>query len=917
MSEIEPINPNVLDWYRKQDEVVFDVVPHSHLDYAWYRDRESSKMREIEAFVKTIKVDRFTLEQMITAKEFVEGGGKRIKQDLLNMIREGRMELISMYSQPDVFLSPQELEFWNFEFGEKVARELGGSPSIDKYLPDSFGQHENAPMIARHAGKRAMMSMRGFEHDWPVFIWESPDGSEIPTFMIPGGYANAGGLVIRTPEIDAEVKETLHDESLTQEARDKIIAALEKQRRQKRVDSAAVAIRRLMNRYGSRYMQVGLPHMLLMNGNDFTKPDEDLPEVLEGVQEKISKDLKLKNFKIRTSSLGNYVDLALDTVKLDKLPRYRGEMRHGREHYVLRGIDSARMYLKQRMHEVETRIYDAGALASLLALADRNNLIDYEKTDHEPWQQNEAYLRAIEQILPVGSHDTISGCGSDDAYPLPLSLMTGAYNSANQAARNSMAALANRTDTYGAWQHKERGQTFANLLPYDRTMLVELPLQGDLEHDQGLKAIVTDGHGNEIEYPTQIVQRVDSRYAICTVHVDGMSSVQVRLEATEGRPYEKYLPETTTFETDHYTLDVLPNGTLSILDKRTGTVMNGLAFEDQGDRGDEYNFCYIDDDEVRTTYDGQANVTVVNDGPVFTEIQIDTHMVVPKGLDGEPGAEREVETRSQDMVTVPISTKVRLYKDPSVDRIEFATTVRNTARDHRLRVLFDAPNAVDTVRAKEPYGLTTREAVPVKGGEGWMESQPIATSHSQGVVTAGDLMLLSRGLPEYEALTDDAGRINQVALTLMRSVGYLSRGNLATRPGWAGPGYATPDAQMIGEHTFEYAVNFGGQQRAGDVIAESQDYFHRAEHGFAGANLNGLFNVDMSKNVEMSTLRPTPEGDAVIVRFSNPDDEPAKIKLSGKFSSAVKANYNGEALEQTEDMREFTLPRGMVTIRLS
>ncbi len=907
LDKLEPVNPELLKWFQRQDEVIFDVVPHSHLDYAWYRDRESSKLREIEAFIKTTKVDKFTLEQMITIEEYVEAlnrmiadGNERavvLKAEIFGMIGAGKMELVGMYTQPDVFLSPQELEFWNFEYGERIARELGGVPSIDKYLPDTFGQHENAPMIAVHAGKRAMLSMRGFEHDWPVFIWESPDGSRIPTFMIPGGYANAGNLT--NPEIE---RGSVSPEKYYE----------------KQVDAATLAVRSLMNRYGNRYKNINLPHMLLMNGNDFTQPDQDLPEVLEGVQEKIRKDLKIKNFHIRSSSLGRYVDLALNTLDLSKLQTYKGEMRHGREHYILRGIDSARMYLKQRMHEVDTRIYEAGVLVSLFILADKKNLIDYSKTGHEPSVQAGGYRRAIKQLLPVGSHDTISGCGSDDAYPLPLSLMTGAYNSANQAARNSIAALANRTDTYGAWQHKERGQTFANLLPHDRTVLVELPLQGDLEHDRGLKAIVTDNHGNETEYPTQIVQRVDSRYAICTVRIDGMSSVQVRLEATEGRPYEKYSPETTTFETDHYTLDVLPNGTLNIVDKRTGTVMNGLAFEDQGDRGDEYNFCYIDGDEVRTTHDGQANVTVVNDGPVFTEIQIDTHMVVPKGLDGEPGAEREVETRSQDMVTVPISTKVRLYKDPSVDRIEFATTVRNTARDHRLRVLFDAPNAADTVRAREPYGLTTREAVPVKGGEGWMESQPIATSHNQGLVTAGDLALYGKGLPEYEALTDDNDTINQVALTLFRSVGYLSRGNLATRPGWAGPGYSTPDAQMIGEHTFEYAVNFGGQQRAGDVIAESQDYFHRAEHGFAGANLNGLFSVDMSRKVEMSTLQPTHDGEAVLVRFSNPNDEPAMVTLDGKFKKALECNGLGELVPGDKDMRQFEIkPRGMVSVRLS
>ena len=890
----ESIKPELLTWYRDQDEVVFDVVPHSHLDYAWYRDRESSKMREVEAFVKTLLVKTFTLEQMITAKEFVEGAGERLKDELHQMIVEGRMELIGMYTQPDIFLSPQELRFWNYEFGEKIARKLGGTPPDIEYIPDTFGFDENTPMTLNHAGKRAVVFARGFEQIDTIgamFWWQSPDDSKILAVPMQGSYSNAGGLT--DPGIDRD--------SVTSD-----------EYYEKQVYMATLSIKGLVNRFGHRYKQIDMPHMLLMNGNDFTKPDQDLPEVLGGVQEKIRQEIP--NFQIKTSTLGKYIDLVMSRIDPDKLQTYHGEMRSGKEMYVLRGIDSARMELKQRMHQVETRIYESGALISLLILARNAGLVD--QNDHASWQQVEAYLRAIEQILPVGSHDTISGCGSDDAYPLPRSLMTGSYNSANQAARNSIAALANRQDSYGPYQHKERTQTFVNLLPYDRTVIVELPMQGDLEHAQGLKAyaMIDD---NEVSIAIQIIQKVDTRYAVCTLPMKGMSSAQVRLEPTDGMPFETISPKTHSFETESYLVDVLPNGMLKIVDKSTGTVMRGLAFEDQGDRGDEYNFCDVDGDTINTTKDNSATLSIVNDGPVFTELQIDTQLTIPEGLEGPEGTVREVETRSAKMVTVPISTRVKMFKDKNIDRIEFSSTIDNTARDHRLRVLFDAPHAVDTVRAKEPFGMTTRSAVPILGGPDWMEPHPIATSHNQGIVAAGELALFNRGLPEYEAIADDTGTINQIALTLIRSVGYLSRGNLSTRPGWAGPGSSTPEAQMIGKNTYEYAINFNGRQNAGDIIAQSYDYTHQAEHGFANANINNLFNVEMSSNVEMSTLRPTADGQAVIVRFENPDDEPASIKLGGVFTSAVKSDAYGKPLDGNIDMHEFVLPRGMVSIRLS
>jgi hypothetical protein len=901
LSVAEPIKPELLEWYRSQPEVIFDVVQHSHLDYAWYRDREASKMREVEAFVKTVKVDNFTLEQTITAKEFIEGGGKDLKKDLLDMIREGRMELIGHYIQPEVFASPEESTFWNIEHGRKTAEELGGkSPNVG-YNPDTFGFPDTLPMMYKHAGINTFIFARGFEQIDTIgalFKWKSPDGSEILGVPMHGSYSNARGLVLEMSEIDPALPDPERED-------------LERQQYDEQVTYAAIAIRGLMNRFGDRFKQIDIPHFLVMKGDDFTKPDKNLAHILEGVQQKMRDDTGIENFQIRTSSLGNYADLAQRSIKRSRINTYEGELRSGKEMFVLRGTDSTRMPLKQLMHKVDSRIYDAGAAVAQLLLARKYGVIS--DNEHSTRQQTYSYLHAIEQILPVTSHDTILGCGSDNAYPLPLSLMSGAYETANQTVRNSTAAFANRMDTYGPYRHIERTQSFINLLPENRTALVEVPMQGDIEHASALKGFVTINN-REVEIPVQIILKQDIRYAVCALPMAGMSAVNVRLEPVDSPATNHETREFNgTFENEFYTVDVLPNGTLQIIDKHSGTELKGLLFEDQGDRGDEYTFCHIDNDSVRTTADSIASYTVINDGPVFTEIQIDTNLVIPKSLDGEEGAVREVETRSANMTTVPISTKVRLIK--GIDRVEFATTVHNTARDHRLRVRFDTPNAIDTVKAKEPYGMTIRSAVPISGGDGWVEPFPIATSHNQGIVTAGDLALFNKGLPEYEAFADDTGTINQVALTLLRSVGYLSRGNLATRPGWAGPGTATPEAQLPGEHTFEYAINLRGQQKNSNVIKQANDYIHKAEDGFENATLNGILNVQ-SDGAVMSALRPTIDGEAVIARFYNPNSEPTSVSLSGIFEHAVRCDAFGKPLDNI-DAHQFEMPTGIVSVRLS
>ncbi len=888
------IGRNVMRWYQQQDEVEFHTVPHSHLDYAWYREREASKMREVEAFVKTLLVKTFTLEQMVTAEEFIDFAGEELGDKLLEMIREKRMELISMYSQPDHFLSPQQLRFWNYQLGQQIVEKLGGEIIPIEYLPDTFGGDEMTPTVIAHAGRDAIITFRGDEDNPPLSWWEGPDGSRILRILMQGGYANASGLS-DAPGYD----------------RNQISP---KDYFEKQVDHATEMIWSHIETYGERYMNVAMPHALIMNGNDFTNPDMDLPRVLEAVEKRIRLDIP--NFRIKPSTLGAYTTKVFETMDPDKLPVFRGEMRSGKEHYILRGIDSARMELKQRMHEVGTRTYESGALISMLILARNAGLVP--DNEHATWQQVIAWWNANKKTAITGSHDTVAGCGADRTYDLAKSLMTGAYSATDQAARNSTSALANRRDTYGPYQHKEHAQSFANTLSFQRTTLVEIPMQGDLEHDGGLQVIATHSDGREVTYPAQIIQKVDSRYALSAIPIEGLGSVQVRLEPIAGKPFEQFRTGIRDFENKNYKLNIKSNGTLDIVDKRTGVRTTGLLFEDVGDRGDEYNFCPTDDAEMITSHGHRAIVNYINEGPIFTEIEIVTKVEIPEGLYGPEGTTREATKRSQKIVNVDISTRVRMYKDPNVDRIEFATTVDNKARDHRLRVRFATPNAGDTIRAKEPYGLTTRPAVPISGGEGWKEPLPVATSHNQGLITAGDVTIYNKGLAEHEALTEYDENISGVAVTLFRSVSHLSKGGLSTRPGFAGPGSATPEAQMIGKRTYEYALGMGKPTNAGDAINKMYDYMHHGEHGFAGADLNGLLDIQTTLPLDRVEFTPMPDGESFVATFANPNHEPAHINLSGVFSQAVKSNGLGMVDSDNIDMRRFIIkPRGMVSVRLS
>jgi hypothetical protein len=121
-------------------------------------------------------------------------------------------------------------------------------------------------------------------------------------------------------------------------------------------------------------------------------------------------------------------------------------------------------------------------------------------------------------------------------------------------------------------------------------------------------------------------------------------------------------------------------------------------------------------------------------------------------------------------------------------------------RDHRLRPLplprrrgLDAECAFTVVHR----GLTA---------EGGAHEFGLPTLVSRRFVDATDgtkgCALLHDGLLEYE-LVDD-GR--EIALTLLRATGYLSRSEPSLRPNPAGPTDRVKGAQMLGEQRVQYAV---------------------------------------------------------------------------------------------------------------
>jgi alpha-mannosidase len=328
-------------------------------------------------------------------------------------------------------------------------------------------------------------------------------------------------------------------------------------------------------------------------------------------------------------------------------------------------------------------------------------------------------------------------------------------------------------------------------------------------------------------------------------------------------------------ENDFFLVELRKDASLTLLDKRFNQFYHGLnRFVDGGDCGDEYNFALPGRD--RYTSPRLKRATLLN-GPVQQCLEVELELKSPLSLTPDRKA------RSQQQIVLPITTSITLSK--GVPRVDIRTVLVNTARDHRLRVHFPAPFTTDTGSQDGHFEVVDRRFELQQFDDTWVE-QPRPEVPQRAFTDISDgktgLMIGNHGLPEVEVLKNAQGNA-EIALTLLRCIGWLSRDDFSTRKGHAGPFIETPGAQLPGQWYFEYSIipHPGRWDSAFQQAYAFNSPLRAVSTGLHTGNLSSAFSfVEATPGTfVISAVKTAEVGRAWLVRGYNISNEPISVTL--------------------------------------
>ncbi|MGL4697448.1 alpha-mannosidase [Enterococcus larvae] len=773
------------------------IVSHSHWDREWYMPYEQHHMRLVELMDDLLEL----FETDPSFKSFHLDGQTIILDDYLQVrpekraavqraIDEGKLQIGPFYILQDDFLISSESNTRNMLIGMEESKKWG-TPVALGYFPDTFGNMGQTPQMMLQAGLESAAYGRGvkpigfdnevladdhFTSQYSEMLWEGPDGSKIFGLLFANWYSNGNEI-----PVDEEEAKAFWDQKLAD-----------------------------VEKFGSTN------HYLMMNGVDHQPVQKDVTEAIR------TANRLFPEYEFIHAGFTEYLEAVQKNLPED-IGTITGELTSQETDgwYTLANTASSRVYLKQWNTRVSRQLENISEPLASMA---------YELTGHYDHDMLDYAWKTLMQNHP---HDSICGCSLDEVHREMMPRFEKANEVGKYVAEEAVRRMTEAMDTsafpedskpfviFNTAGMKRSGIATVEIELERKTFKEGLPakLYQELKERPSKSYHVVDPSGkvvNAVISTEEVLFDYDlpkdafriphmKRFVTVTVEISDMTEFSwetLALVEGDARTEKEYLVSNDgrILENEAVKVTINEKGSLTLLDKETGKALeNLLVFEDVGDIANEYIFKQPEGDQAILSTDFPHAIEVIENTDIIGKICLTHTLEVPKSADERLEEEQKAvidfryrkAQRSKELVPFTIRTVITL--DRMNKHVGFETTIDNQVKDHRLRALFPTNIQTDTHEADSIYEAVTR---PNKVSSHW--ENPTNAQHQHAFVNLHDeafgVTVSNFGLNEYEIIDDT------IALTLLRCTGELGDW------GW----FPTPEAQCLGQHTFNYSIECHG-----------------------------------------------------------------------------------------------------------
>lgn len=872
------------------------IISHSHWDREWYLPFEKHRyylVKLMDDLLEKLENDpeykSFHLDgQTIAVDDYLEI--KPEKRELVEKyIKENRIIIGPWYILQDAFLTSAEANVRNLIIGMHDSEKIGSYSKLG-YFPDTFGIYGQAPQMLQQAGISTATFGRGvkptgfnntvsdnvnFESPYSELEWQSPDGSSVLGILLANWYSNGNEI----PASKEEAKKFWD---------------------QKLADA---------KKYAST------PHLLFMNGCDHQPLQKDLPEAIRMAKELYPEvEFVHSNFEDYMEEVQKHLPENLQTVE--------GELRNQRTDgwSTLVNTASARIYLKQMNHLCQIK---------LERIAEPLSTFAYMLGEEYP----EDYLRfAWKQLMQNHPHDSICGCSVDEVHEEMVTRFKKVDQMTDMIIQEQALKLVDKIDTSAPEGYEnakplvilnsvghQRHAVIEKLVDIERVYFRDMPVPLTKVPDylkekplpelaivnaagETLPATITDA-GVEFGYDLPddafrqpyFARKVKVVFATDQLPAFGYQTYYL-VEKQSAIQEEWMIENDRVMENKYLRISIHDNGSFDIEHKQSGkSYYNVGGYENTSDIGNEYMFKMGVNEKPYTTSELEANIKVIENNTARAAIEITHQWEIPASAAAELEdlkdrlvwhTNRDVE-RSEEMTTLVLKTSLTLEKDAK--GLAVKVTINNTAKDHRLRMLFPTGLQTNHHLAESAFEIVER---PNKPEAEW--TNPSFDHHQQTFASLSDgengLTVATKGLHEYEILENET----TLAVTVLRAVSELGD--------W---GYfPTPEAQCLGEQTAElYIIPHEGDAIEARAYEQAYDFQTPAiciqtEEKSGSLPVNGSYMNWESDGLVFTSLKKGETQEDIFMRFYNPSNTDKSLSIDNPYAAHYyESNIIEEKLE--------------------